>query len=165
MVTWFLILDLIHKLYIERIGVVEDEDLYDDVDKGQIQILKDKNILREIVIKEKKTKAPLIILFSKNHEVDEIDKLHLEKRTPPSLKEYWQTIDIDELEKKKNFKHSTFRYMDKNQEKKKDGKRRRNFKDYDNIYMWRNYHHLATRIEEGLKKLERKKGTNKKLKK
>ena len=93
--------DLVHKLYTKRIGVVEDQDLYDDIDKDQIAAVKNSDLLREIVIKERKTKAPLILLHSKNHSDDPIEKLNLEKRTPNALKEYWKSIEKEGLQKQK----------------------------------------------------------------
>lgn len=60
--------DLAHRLFTDRTGVIEDEDLYDDVDKERLQHLKNGDFFREIVIKERKTKAPLILLYSKNHD-------------------------------------------------------------------------------------------------
>lgn len=54
-------------LFEEKIGVLEDEDLYDDLKKEDIQKLKKAGLLREIEIKEKKTKPGVKILFSKNH--------------------------------------------------------------------------------------------------
>ena len=66
--------DLVHILYTERIGVIENQDLYDDIDKDKILALKNQGYLREIIIKEKKTKDPLILLYSKNHAGDIVDK-------------------------------------------------------------------------------------------
>ena len=57
--------------------------------------------MREIIIQEKKTKPPLILLYSRNHEDDTVEKLKLEEETPDSLREYWKSIEEnDELEKK-----------------------------------------------------------------
>ena len=77
--------------------------MYDDLDKKEIQAMKT-NYLREIVIKERKTKAPLILLYSKNHAGDDVEKLKYEQRTPGILKKYWSSIEKSELERKKTQK-------------------------------------------------------------
>ena len=51
----------------EKVGCLENEDLYDDLDKEDIRKLKSADLIREIYIKEKKTKPAVIVLFSKNH--------------------------------------------------------------------------------------------------
>ena len=46
-------------LYEEKCGVKEDENLYDDINKEEIQALIDTNFLRKLVFKPKKTKVGL----------------------------------------------------------------------------------------------------------
>lgn len=97
--------------------------MYDDIDKQKILALKNEGYLREIVIKEKKSKEPLVLLFSKNHAGDNVDKLKLEEKSPDVLKKYWSTIDKDEFEKKNKDKHSNFTFLNKSlMGKKKNGK-------------------------------------------
>ena len=71
--------------------------MYDDLKKEDIQKLKSANLIREIYIKEKKTKAPVIVLFSKNHPQNETDKMNLEEKTSEFLKSYWHRIEEDAL--------------------------------------------------------------------
>lgn len=78
-----------------------DQDLYDDVDKEAIESLKRQGLLREIVIKERKTKAPLRLIYSKNYADDEVEKLKLEEKVPNMLKDYWESIEQEEIERKK----------------------------------------------------------------
>jgi hypothetical protein len=123
--------------------------------------LKNSGYLREIVIKEKKTKDPLILLYSKNHTGDNVDKLKLEDKSPAVLKKYWSTIDKDEYDRRKKDKHSNFTFLNKSlMLKKKDPnkKRRRRYRQEDNLWLWENKH-LLGRIEDGLKTLELNKGT------
>lgn len=76
-------------LYEEKIGVLEDLDLYDDIKKDDVQKLKAADLIREIYIKEKKTKDAVIVLFSKNYASSEIDKQKLEDKSSDFLKSYW----------------------------------------------------------------------------
>lgn len=94
--------DLIRQLYHQKIGVLENEDLYDDVDKLQLQ--KVSQFLRRIEIKEKKTKDPVIAYFAKNYESDEVDKLRLEETTPVKIREYWSNLDINRINREKKSK-------------------------------------------------------------
>lgn len=66
-------------LFEEKIGVLENKELYDDISKEDLQKLKNAKLIREINIKEKKTKDPIVILFSFNNPNDEIDKLNIEE--------------------------------------------------------------------------------------
>jgi len=97
---------LLKVLYEEKIGVLENSDLYDDIKKEDIQKIKKADLIREIFIKEKKTKAPIIILFSKNHPNSEIDKDDYEKNTSEFLKNYWHKIERDALELEREKKQS-----------------------------------------------------------
>lgn len=57
--------------------------------------------MRQIEIKERKTKAPLRLIYSRNYEGDEVEKLRLELKSPKILKDYWTNIEEQELERKK----------------------------------------------------------------
>ena len=46
--------NLVEKLYGHKMGVVENQDLYDDIDKDNLEKLKQEGLLRVITIKEKK---------------------------------------------------------------------------------------------------------------
>lgn len=123
-------------------------------------MLKSGDFVREIVIQEKKSKPPLILLYSKNHEDDDIEKMKLEERTPELLRKYWNNIEKEDQIEKKKTKVSAIHFLNKNQ-KKKSTKRRSWNRDSENVYMWRNYSHLNKRIQKGLKKLEARKATKK----
>ncbi len=62
----------------EKIGVLENSDLYDDISKDDLYRLKQANLLREVVIKEKKTKVPVVILFAKGCSYDEVETQNYE---------------------------------------------------------------------------------------
>lgn len=155
--------DLVTKLFERREGVVEGLDLYDDVDKEDLEKLKRDGLLREIVIKEKKTKQPLVLLYSKNHVNDDVDKLNLESFTPNILKEYWQKIDKDELDRLQSTKRSAMNYLSRQPEGasarllNKKQKRKSRFRDEDNLRLWHN-NHLESRIEEAFKVLKKRSG-------
>ena len=51
--------ELMKYLYEEKCGVKEDENLYDDINKEEIQALIDTSFLRKLVFKPKKTKVGL----------------------------------------------------------------------------------------------------------
>jgi len=113
---WKRFMDVTHLLkvlYEEKIGVLENSDLYDDIKKEDIQKIKKADLIREIFIKEKKTKAPIIILFSKNHPNSEIDKDDYEKNTSEFLKNYWHKIERDALELEREKKQSQIQWLDK----------------------------------------------------
>lgn len=61
-------------LFEDKIGVLENKELYDDISKEDLQKLKNAKLIREINIKEKKTKDPVVILYSLNNPNDEVDK-------------------------------------------------------------------------------------------
>jgi hypothetical protein len=96
-----------------------------------------------------------------------VDKLNLEEKSPAQLKKYWSTIDKDEYDRKKKAKHSNFTFLNKslmNKKKDPNKKRRRRYRQEDNLWLWEN-RHLMARIEDGLKSLEANKGTVAKKKK
>ena len=164
--TFYTEKDLIEKLYQNRMGVIEGQDLYDDIDKDNLEKLKRDGLLREIVIKDKKSKPPITLLFSKNHSSDEVEKLNLELRSPEILKNYWEKISKEELERMDVNKRSATAYLnrgqiDRNLKKTEKRKNRRN-REEDNPREWRNYH-LAQKIEEAKKMLSKRAPENKKL--
>lgn len=145
--------DLINTLYSERIGVLENQDLYDDINKNDIQTLKKQDLIREIRIQEKKTKDPHVVIYSKNYQGDYVDSMGLEKRTPQLLKDYWKSIDKDMVERTKKEKASTFTDLNKmqNQGRRKNGFRKDRLEG--NVESWEN-RHLSLKIEEALKQIE-----------
>ena len=76
------------------------------------------------------------------------------------MKKYWSTIDKDELDRRKKDKHSNFTFLNKGNYKKKDPnkKKRRRYRQEDNLWLWEN-RHLLGKIESGLKNIELNKGT------
>ena len=146
--------DFINKLHTNKMGIVEDENLYDDLDSEQIAKLKQGGLIREIYIKEKKTKPPIIVLFSKNHVESEVDKLKLEEKTSGFLKNYWQKIEKDALELEKSNKFSNIVYNNGKHRNKKNKKiRKKNMREEDPKY-WKNKH-LSNEIIDGFKQLEK----------
>ena len=145
--------DFINKLHTNKMGILENEDLYDDLDCDQIAKLKQGGLIREIYMKEKKTKPAIIVLFSKNHVENEVDKLKLEDKTSAFLKNYWQKIEKDALELEKSNKFSNIIYMGKNRGKKNKKIRKKNLREEDPKY-WKNKH-LSSKITEAFKKLEK----------
>jgi hypothetical protein len=123
------------------------------LDAEKISKLKQANYIREIYIKEKKTKPAIIVLFSKNHEENEVDKLDLENKTSPFLKNYWHKIEKDALELEKSNKFLNIVSMERNRNKKIKKNRKKNAKEEDPKY-WKNQH-LADKITEAFKQLEK----------
>jgi hypothetical protein len=158
--------DLLEKLYQNRNGVIEDQNLYDDIDKTNLEKLKRENLLREIIIKDKKSKPAITILFSKNHSNDEVEKLSLEMRTPDILKDYWEKINKEELERMDLNKRSATAYLNRGQPdralKKTEKRKTRRNREEDNPREWRNYH-LAAKIEDALKMINKRAPETKKL--
>lgn len=147
--------DFLEKLYKEKRGVREDDDLYDDLDKDQIQKLKNGGLLRELVIKEKKTKNPITVLFAKNYANDEMDALKFEAKSSEYLKNYWDSIEKEAIEMEKVQKYSNITFLNRNQRipmKLKLNKQRKK-KEELNVYSWKNVH-LAERIQQALKKMD-----------
>jgi hypothetical protein len=156
--------DLIEKLYQNRMGIIEDQNLYDDIDKEDLEKLKRDNLLREIIIKDKKSKPAITLLYSKNHSNDEVEKLNLEFRTPEILKDYWEKISKEELERMDLNKRSATAYLNRNQPalKKTEKRKTRRNREEDNPREWRNYH-LAAKIEEAKKMISKRAPETKKL--
>ena len=102
--------DLIQTLYTQRIGVRENDDLYDDIDRSEL--IRVFNYLRRIEIKEKKTKPADVIYFAKNHVNDPVDKMNLEENVPKKLREYWDNLDMNEIIREKNSKVKMNSYLD-----------------------------------------------------
>lgn len=88
--------DLLNVLNDQKIGVLENKDLYDDISKEDLAKLKKAKLLREIVIKEKKTKDSVIILFSYQNPSDEIESLNIEEKTNSLIKSYWDSYELYE---------------------------------------------------------------------
>ncbi len=170
---------LIEKLFQERIGVKVCEDLYDDLTERDLEKLISINYIRVIRIelnknkenRDKKSKY-LEVLFSHYHTDDEISKEreNYEKISPKSLKDYWNKIDQSEIDRKVE-KTSTLSYLNNvlnhpKHLKKTEKRKKRQFRDDDNIYEWKNEHivqkidkamtMLAKRQPESRKKLERR---------
>lgn len=123
-------LDFMEKLYESKRGVINDEELWDDVSKQQIDaILNNKQYVRKIefnekrgggLIKDKEPENPnnvnnppqpastttskgkyKCILFAKNYYKDDIESQDQQERTPKKLKDYFRGIDDDEMERLK----------------------------------------------------------------
>lgn len=159
--------DLIEKLYQTKMGVVEGQDLFDDIDKEDLEKLARDGLLRKIIIKEKKSKPTITLLYSKNHTNDQVDKLNLEERTPQVLREYWDKISKDEVERMDTNKRSAVAYLNRHQPdkpKKGDKKKSRRSREEENVNEWQN-RHLADKIEEARKMLSKRGPEVKKLKK
>lgn len=156
--------DLIEKLYQTRMGVVEGQDLYDDIDKEDLEKLTRDGLLRKIVIKDKKSKPAITMIYSKNHSNDEVEKLNLEQRTPSVLKEYWEKISKEEVERMDQNKRSAMAYLNRGQPalKKAEKRKNRRNREEDNAKEWRNYH-LADKIDEAKKMLSKRAPDAKKL--
>jgi hypothetical protein len=156
--------DLIEKLYQNKMGVVEDQNLYDDIDKEDLEKIKREGLLREIIIKDKKSKPAITLLYSKNHSSDEVEKLNLEIRTPEILKDYWEKISKEELERMDHNRRSATAYLNRGQPilKKTEKRKSRRNREEDNPREWRNYH-LAAKIEEAQKMLTKRAPETKKL--
>ena len=158
--------DLINKLYTKRMGVIENRELYDDIDKDDLDKLKNDNLLRVITIKEKKTKEPLILLYAK-HAADIVENMHIEEQAPAKLKEMWNKIDQDEVERTMLSKrlHHTFQMREmEHRLRKTEKKKKRRDRDENNISDWRNKH-IWSKIEDALKVLSKKTGDKKGFKK
>lgn len=155
--------DLIEKLYQTRIGVIEGQDLYDDIAKEDLEKLTRDGLLRKITIKDRKSKPAITMIYSKNHSNDEVEKLNLENRTPLVLKEYWAQISKEEVDRMDINKRSAQAYLNRGQPVKKTEKRKsRRNREEDNAKEWRNYH-LAHKIDEAKKMLTKRGPDNKKI--
>ena len=95
--------------------MVQDFNLYDDVQQDKIELMKKKGLLREINIKAGRSRKLTTIIFSKNHEADEVDKLELEEKAPPKLMDYWNEIDKERNMEDQLYKASAFKYLAKHQ--------------------------------------------------
>lgn len=62
--------------------------------------------------------SPTIILFSKNHELNELDKLDLESKSSEFLKQYWRDIDSNIFLAEQEKKRSAMNYLNRYQSKK-----------------------------------------------
>ena len=147
--------DLVNKLYQEKRGVRENVDLYDDLDKDQIQRIKKSDLLRELEIKEKKTKNPIVVLFAKNYQNDEIDNLQFEKKTSDYLKNYWHGIEKEAQELEKTQKYSALGRLNrlgKHNRKVQMPKRERRRQEL-NVYSWHN-RHIANKVQVALDKMK-----------
>lgn len=157
--------DLIQKLYLNKVGVIEGQDLYDDIEREDLEKLTRDGLLRKIVIKDRKSKPAQTILYSKNHSNDEVEKLNLEVRTPQVLKDYWAKISKDEVDRMDHNKRSALAYLNRGQPErssKKDKRKSRRGREEDNAREWRNYH-LAHKIDEAKKMLSKRAPDAKKL--
>jgi len=154
--------DLTKKLFAEKIGVIEDQDLYDDIDKDKLEAIKLDGLVREIVIQEKKSKPAISYLFSKDQD-DEVEKLNYDERTPKELRLYWEKIDRDDLERR-NFSKRTVQAVisrDPDMNRPLRSTKRKRFRDDENINRWYN-NHILPEIEEAMKMLTKRPPTIKK---
>lgn len=85
------------KLHCEKIGVEENEDLYDDLfhSKTDLQKLKEsQQFLRLVrVFEKRKKKECKIVLFVKNFEGDPVDQQQLDSFSSNFLKEKWKQVE------------------------------------------------------------------------
>jgi len=137
--------------------VLEDQNLYDDLDKEQIDKIKKSGLIREINIEEKKHKPPIFVLFSKNYANDKVDEQKLEEKTSEFLKKHWTEVE-KEIEVRKGKDFSNLEYLQRKQKiigKKRDTglKKKRKTREEEDVSAWKN-HHLSEKIEKALKRLD-----------
>lgn len=147
---------LVTKLYQDRTGVEDKEDLHDDISPLHIEGLVEKNLLRLVEIKENKSKT-IRILLSKNIAEDPIEKLNLEETIPLELGSYWDQFDKSQHASERYSKYSASEYLYRDPKmtiKQKSGKRRRRFFDDADIRNWQNQH-LFDKIEEAMDILDK----------
>lgn len=154
--------DLVNKLYHDKVGVIENQELYDDIDKETLVKLKQEGIMREITIAQNKTRPPLIILYVR-HEEDEIEKMDLERNTNQKLKDLWSEVDQDEVESTmlKKRMNQAFQTRDEPRLRRTEKKKKRRERNENDISDWRN-RHIRDRIEEAMKVLNQRAATDKK---
>ena len=102
-----------------------------------------------------KIKSPTIVLFSKNHELNELDKLKLESKTSDFLKDYWKEIDSNIILAEQEKKRSTMNYLNRFQSKKKNRTKpiKRKSNEEKNVKYWKNSF-LGSKLEKALKDLD-----------
>lgn len=148
--------DLVTKLYLERSGVEDREDLHDDVPRGDIDGLIRLDLLRLVEIKENKSKTTRVLL-SKNRPDDPVEQMNLEESTPFELISYWDEFakNAQQLESSKRDSAHQFLYRDPKMTVKQHlGKRKRRFYDDTDVSRWQNQH-LIDKIEDALDVLEK----------
>lgn len=59
---------------------MENKELYDDISKEDLLKLKKAKLIREIVIKEKKTKDSIVVLFALENQSDEVSLENIEEK-------------------------------------------------------------------------------------
>lgn len=145
--------DLINKLCKYKIGVVENNDLYDDISKSEIDKLKEGNVLREILVKDKAHKNGINILFPNDSFDPYLSDKKYNERTSDFLKNEWQNNNPKLKDNDGNiilFKPSIIKGNNKKIKKNKILKRE------DNYYQWKN-NHIINNIEDAFKQLKNKK--------
>lgn len=148
---------LMLKLYEDKCGVEEDQNLYDDIRQQEIQKLKASGMLRVIEIKPKKKASALqTFLFSKNHS-EPIDEANIEEKTTQFLKDKWAEIDREVHENDKPSRHSNFVYINRNQPALPRTapleKRKRKSKEEENPHLWLN-RHISFEISQALNRIK-----------
>lgn len=142
-------------------GVLENEDLYDDLYtyKEDIQILKNEgNVFRSVNTEKKANKPQKIVLFVKNYEGDVVDRKELEKYSSDFLREHWRnTEDFSYVKKNRSSGLENFTKKQKGAIFDKNGKRKgkeREFKERERpVDKWENVH-LRFKIEKALKQIK-----------
>lgn len=147
--------DLVRKLYVQRSGVEDKEDLHDDVQAEHIKGLVAKNLLRLVEIKENKTKT-IRVLLSRNDPEDAVEQMELEEKTPLELIGYWEEYDKTKQQADTFQRGSARQYLDRDPKMtvKALGKRKRRFFDDTDVTRWQNQH-LIDKIEDALDVLEK----------
>ena len=161
----------VQKLFEEKIGVLEDQNLFDDVDKDQIDKVKKGGFLREINIEKRKSKPAMFALVVKNYAGDSVDEVGLYAKSSDFLRQHWNNCEKDY--ESKDIKNNNMEYLAKMQKivgiTKHIFKRKRKSKEEEDVSYWKNSH-IKSKIEKSLKKINeliesKNKGNNKKLKK
>lgn len=157
--------ELVEKLHSEKIGVEENQDLYDDISKEEIAKLKSGPLLRVVEL-GKGAKGGDTFLFSGFYH-DGINDANFESLTTNFLKEKWAEIEKDasDLEKARG---ANVKYLNKHQPVGAKGpgadKRRQNLDREDNFASWKNSH-LFEEIAKANLKLKEKEAQHARVKK
>lgn len=84
--------DMMAKMYEEKMGVAENEYLWDDLYKYKAEIQQKreaKEVFRVVNTESKPRKPPQYVLFVKGYKGDVIDAQGLEKLSSPFLRNHW----------------------------------------------------------------------------
>lgn len=148
--------DLIQKMYTERMGVPENDDLWDDLyeQRKEIEFLrKEGKVFRAINTEKKPNKPEQIVLFVKNYAGDEVDAREIEGLSSAFLRRQWR--ETEDLSFALKFSSATGEggRRGKNGLEKNGKKRGGARQDYNpHLDRWSN-NHLQFKIEKALKEI------------